>query len=459
MAFLTTIDERYGGGFLGLGADDLDASNLLNSTFLLAEGIAGYGNLTDQYLTADQDVYSLGVLSTGRYTIDVDDFTWDFSSTNFGFVSRFELLDANGFVIAASHSSFSDIDFSITSPGTFYVKVIGSSFGEQQYRVSYSRIGDLNTPAVFAPEASYVGELKPGGVIDASVIYYDLDGNSDNITYTGWYLDGVYQGEAEFFAVLDEDVGKVLSFEIGFIDDLGNLEISGKYVAGVIGDNAPVGEPPRPSSGGRGDDRLIGSSDDDTLNGRAGDDKLFGGGGEDRLIGGGGNDLLKGDGDDDVLLGGGGRDVIRGGSGDDLSKGNGGADRLFGNGGDDTLLGGGDNDRLVGGGGHDRLVGSGGRDTLLGGGGKDTLSGGRGDDVLNGGQGPDRFVFGRGDGADRIKGFRQGQDKIEIGRGANDFDDLTISKVGRNVLIEFANVDILVEKANVNTFDEKDFVF
>ena len=41
MAYSSTVDEKYGGGWSKLSADDLDASNLINSTYRLAEGSTG----------------------------------------------------------------------------------------------------------------------------------------------------------------------------------------------------------------------------------------------------------------------------------------------------------------------------------------------------------------------------------------------------------------------------------
>ena len=47
MSYSSTVDEKYGGGWSSLSSDDLDASNLLNSTFVLADGSIGYGNSTN----------------------------------------------------------------------------------------------------------------------------------------------------------------------------------------------------------------------------------------------------------------------------------------------------------------------------------------------------------------------------------------------------------------------------
>jgi hypothetical protein len=75
-------------------------------------------------------------------------------------------------------------------------------------------------------------------------------------------------------------------------------------------------------AGGRGDDRIAGTSAPGYLEGGPGDDRLFGRGGSDILfgdpIGSAGNDTLSGGGARDVLWGEGGRDRLLGGSGGDL---------------------------------------------------------------------------------------------------------------------------------------------
>ena len=103
--------------------------------------------------------------------------------------------------------------------------------------------------------------------------------------------------------------------------------------------------------------------------------------------------------------------------------------------------------------------GGGGRDDLEGGGGADKLNGGRGADELTGGGGADVFQFRSDDGFDRITDSQQGRDKIEIVRGADDFGDLSISQVGDDVRIAFANVRIVVEDDNDGAFSSSDFIF
>lgn len=99
--------------------------------------------------------------------------------------------------------------------------------------------------------------------------------------------------------------------------------------------------------------------------------------------------------------------------GDDALRGDRRGNVLDGGRGNDELQGGGGRDLLIGGAGRDELLGGGGRDVLKGGTGADTLAGGAGRDVLTGGGGSDRFVFARGDGADRITDFAR-RDTVAI---------------------------------------------
>ncbi len=99
---------------------------------------------------------------------------------------------------------------------------------------------------------------------------------------------------------------------------------------------------------------------------------------------------------------------------DDRIYGLAGADTLFGDAGNDVLNGGTGNDMLLGGYGADKLFGTDGNDYLSGFDGDDRLVGGRGNDLELGGRGRDVFVFAPGDGQDKIKGFVDGQDRIDL---------------------------------------------
>ena len=177
-----------------------------------------------------------------------------------------------------------------------------------------------------------------------------------------------------------------------------------------------------------------------------------------RILSGGGDDTVRGSSLEDFIKGGGGDDVLRGRGGDDDLRGGGGSDKVIGGGGNDDIRTGGGADNGKGGGGDDMIKGQGGADRLVGGGGSDTIEGGRADDTLKGGGGIDHFMYKTGAGNDVILDFGSG-DQIVISRGAEAFSDLSIEQQGNDVLIEFANVDILIKTDNVNNFDASDFMF
>ncbi len=129
------------------------------------------------------------------------------------------------------------------------------------------------------------------------------------------------------------------------------------------------------------------------------------------ILGGRGSDRITGTSFADTILSGRGNDVVRGGSG---------ADTVSGGRGNDVLLGGDGYDQLSGSLGDDRLYGQDGRDRLSGEAGSDTLSGARGLDVLTGGADADRFVFAAlshsavGRKRDIVTDFEPGVDRLHL---------------------------------------------
>ena len=256
MAYARTFDERYYGGFLQYDAGTLDAPSILNEVTVLADGSTGYGFLTDAYTLGDIDIYSLGILDAGYYSVDVDGYTWDYTEFGYGSVSKFQVLNSYGGVVDTNYSTYSNIDFTVPVSSTYYVKIEGSSFGTEQYSVSYTKTGELvfsNTPAVFS-NASYTGNITVGETITSSINYYDPDGYS-SVTQsagllTGWYTQDS-SGYLEYLGVdyddtitLTEDmVGKTLLFNKGFFDGLDNIESSANYVVGIVksANSSPTG--------------------------------------------------------------------------------------------------------------------------------------------------------------------------------------------------------------------------
>ena len=169
-----------------------------------------------------------------------------------------------------------------------------------------------------------------------------------------------------------------------------------------------------------------------------------------RLAGGSSDDTVRARGGDDALLGRDGADRLQGGGGHDRIEGGAGRDRLMGNGG---------RDRLEGQAGHDRLSGGTGADTLLGGAGRDRIAGGRGDDRMKGGAGADEFRFAKRHGDDRIVDFDPDKDVLAFSLRRLGFDDLDISRQGRDTLIDTGHGTITLEDVLPRALDAGCFEF
>jgi Ca2+-binding RTX toxin-like protein len=264
-------------------------------------------------------------------------------------------------------------------------------------------------------------------------------------------------------------------------------------------------------TGDGGDNWIWGGSDG---SGVTGNDILSGGGGNDLIqVGTGNHNLNGGTGSDTLSLHGNGTDITAAGvtvslllqgmaqateqgsmtlNGfenisaslfDDFLTGDNADNLLAGDVGSDSISGGDGNDTLYGDGrvivDHHGTGGSGpivtytdvaelpfpeasGNDALNGGKGDDILLGGGGDDVLTGGKGNDTFIFGPGDGDDRITDFEKNKDTIFFDgiAGVDDFGDLTFTKIGSDVLITWGTGDsILLEGVKLNQIHAGDFMF
>jgi Ca2+-binding RTX toxin-like protein len=102
------------------------------------------------------------------------------------------------------------------------------------------------------------------------------------------------------------------------------------------------------------------------------------------------------------------------------------ANTLYGSSGMDLIKGNAGDDKLYGKTGNDSLRGESGNDTLYGEAGRDTLDGGAGNDVLNGGADADIFRFAGTWGADKISGFQDGIDRIDLRGNGLSFSKLSI---------------------------------
>lgn len=157
-------------------------------------------------------------------------------------------------------------------------------------------------------------------------------------------------------------------------------------------------------------------------------------------------DLLQSDGSNgvDFIIDDNDGNVIRTGKDNDLVDGNGGDDKL--------LLGRGD----------DVGVGGDGNDVIIGGRGMDMITGGKGDDSLFGGRDADVFIFNTGDGRDKINGFEDGLDLIDLsGTSIGSFAEIedAIHVRGNQATIQLsADQSITVQGSGLN-LSEEDFIF
>jgi VCBS repeat-containing protein len=219
------------------------------------------------------------------------------------------------------------------------------------------------------------------------------------------------------------------------------------------------------------DDILIGTPYDDTLNGLAGADTMKGGAGNDtyivdktcdmvietanngtdtvlssvtytlgsnvenltltgtNAINGTGNSL------DNVMVGNSAVNTLTGGSGNDLLNGGAGNDLLNGNAGNDILEGAGGNDTLTDNSGKNLFDGGNGTDKLTGGSGNDLYLGGTGNDTIATGTGMDIIAFNKGDGQDTVVASSGADNTLSLGGGI-DYQDLTMSKSGKNLILK-----------------------
>lgn len=229
------------------------------------------------------------------------------------------------------------------------------------------------------------------------------------------------------------------------------------------------------------DDWLFGDAGVNTIHGGDGHDIIKSKGGADFLYGDDGNDRIVGDTEDDHLWGGKGDDIVVGARGDDTMYGDEGADRIYGYLGHDTIYGGDGDDRLFshngndfidGGKGSDLIVGGDHNDTLFGGDDKDylygddgidSINGGKGDDILYGGALADTFIFETLSGYDKIKGWEDGIDKIDLSAwGFSGLSDvLAISQdYAASVRLNFADGSmLLIGGVTSSSFDSGDFIF
>lgn len=146
MPVQNTIDERYQGGATDLGGFANDAPGTLNKAYALANGQTGYGGLiTESFFGSDSDVYTLGKLRPGTYSVDVDRDTWDPASMGFltNVIDKFEVVDAYGTAFASTTDLDTDLTFSVGLAAVYYLRVVGGGSYGVQYTATYEKTGPV----------------------------------------------------------------------------------------------------------------------------------------------------------------------------------------------------------------------------------------------------------------------------------------------------------------------------
>ena len=176
--------------------------------------------------------------------------------------------------------------------------------------------------------------------------------------------------------------------------------------------------------GGAGPDVLYGEAGDDTIDGGADGDELWGGAGADALTGGGAFDWAR-------------YDDSSAGVTVDLAAGTG----FGGDAEGDTLS---VIEFLWGSAFADTLTGDNGVNMIRGGGGDDVIRGGGANDILEGHGGFDIFVFGAGDGIDRIHNFDLIADLIRFNAVVSSFADLAIGDFNGDAAVTYGIGDVVL---------------
>ena len=129
----------------------------------------------------------MGNLAPAVYKIDLDGYTWDWNNYSYGSVWSFSLLDSYGAIVDTSYSQYSDINFSVNSNSTYYVKVVGPNYGTAQYALRYQKTGELPVNFEANSELTLTGQFNTGSVVGISGSYSDQNGTSNAVFHYFWY--------------------------------------------------------------------------------------------------------------------------------------------------------------------------------------------------------------------------------------------------------------------------------
>jgi len=254
MAYTATIDEYQGDAFNYRAAGFRDAPGVLGYTiFQLAQGSAqaAYGALSS---ANDLDVYRLGWLVPGVYTLQVKAMAWQSNSTIAAtYVPSLQMLDELGLTVPQASSNSGSLSFTVSQPGDYQVRLASPTGAATQYQLSYTFSGA--TPNVAANVvANMGGTLTEGQALKANYSFSDANGTAQVSPDIQWYAynastqrwQPMAGANEPSYVLTAQDVGKWLAYTVSFVDNQGYLESKASTAtsAAILAASVPVDTTP-----------------------------------------------------------------------------------------------------------------------------------------------------------------------------------------------------------------------
>jgi Ca2+-binding RTX toxin-like protein len=239
MAYLTTFDEKSTGFYSSNPSAYTDAPATLGTNFYIAPDIynSAYGLLgvnASYGWYADTDVYSMGSLNIGRYSVSASKGYWFYGAGYSDYVTpTVSVYNSAGNLVAGGSSSTTS--FSVTASNTYYIAITGSNYSPSQYSLSYTYTPFTNYTAN-SGSLAITGNLIEGGTLNLAGTWSDANGlaianssggytygwytSSDNINWTQVSLSTISSG----YVIKSDDIAKYIDCIITFVDDTGFSE-------------------------------------------------------------------------------------------------------------------------------------------------------------------------------------------------------------------------------------------
>ena len=205
LSYSVTYDEKATGFFSSNASAYADAPFSLSTPYTLAQAISAYGLLTPTGYVADSDAYTMGILLNGTYSVSASNSYWFFGTGYSSYITP-SVAIYNSVGTSVASNSFGGVSFNVTTPGTYYAVVSGSTYQPSQYALSYSYTQPQNYVATSSLTIS--GNASAGNVVSVIGSYYDLNGTSISTPIISWFVDSQVVATASSYAIRSADAGK-----------------------------------------------------------------------------------------------------------------------------------------------------------------------------------------------------------------------------------------------------------